>query len=253
MDALYEMLNRIGYSHPLHPPMTVIPMGLVIGALIFSLMAFLPRFGKYATTARHCLTLGLAGVFPTVALGYMDWRHFYGGHLIFPIEMKMILAAVLTLLLLLGVVLYGKLPNQDKRIFAVQVLCFGTVVGIGYFGGNLVFGGSEPVRAAAASAPAAASGAGDLVYADVAPILKQSCTGCHSGGDAPLGLHLDSYDGIMAGSKYGPVVVAGKPDESELVKRIRGESTPRMPYKKPPLAPDAIQRLAAWVQDGARK
>lgn len=252
MNAIYEMLGSIGYTHPLHPPMTTLPLGLVVGALVFSLIAFLPRFGKYAVTARHCFTLGFLAVFPTIILGYMDWRHFYGGNLIFPIMMKMVLAAVLVVLMALAVLLlYRKLPQHDLRIVAVQVLSFVVAVTIGYFGGNLVFDGQRPAHAAGSPPPAADSS--HLTFADVAPIFNQSCTSCHSGKDASAGLHLDAYDAVMAGSKNGKVVVPGKPGESELVKRIRGDSTPRMPYKKPPLPSDEIQRIADWVKQGARK
>ena len=253
MNTIYEVLARIGYTHPLHPPMTTLPLGMVVGALVFSLIALLPRFGKFAVTARHCFTLGFIAVFPTVLLGYMDWQHYYGGHLIFPIMMKMILGGVLTALMALAVfVLYRKLPRQDMRIFAVQVLSFVVAVGIGYFGGDLVFDGQGPAQAAETSSLPAAT-ASDLTFADVAPIFNRSCTGCHSGKDAPMKLHLDTYDAVMAGSKYGPVIVPGKPDESGLVKRIRGESTPRMPYHKPPLPPDEIRRIADWVKQGAKK
>ena len=252
MNAIYDVLGSIGYSHPLHPPMTTLPLGLVVGALVFSLIALFPRFGKYAVTARHCFTLGFLAVFPTVLLGYMDWQHYYGGNLIFPIKMKMILAAVLVILMALAVLLlYRRLQLQDMRIFAVQVLCFAVAVTIGYFGGNLVFGGQRYAQAAGSSTTAVDTS--HLTFTDVAPIFNQSCTSCHSGHDGPKGLHLDSYDAVMAGGKNGKVVVPGKPGESELVKRIRGESTPRMPYKKPPLPSDEIQRIADWVEQGAKK
>lgn len=253
MEALYETLRSMGYTHPLHPPMTYLPLGMVMGSLLFSLLSVFPRCGKFVVTARHCITLGFVGVFPTMLLGYLDWHYFYGGRLIAPIQMKLILAAVLTLLLALAVVLYWKLPAQDKRIFVVHVLCFATIVGIGYFGGELVFGGFTPngVETAAADAPDQETTAGGLTFADVAPIFNQSCTSCHSGSDAPTGLKLDSYAAVLKGSQDGPVVVAGKPDASELVKRIRGEVEPRMPYRQPPLADDKIQRIAAWVRQGA--
>jgi len=253
MNALYDLLGSIGYTHPLHPLMTALPLGMVAGALIFSCIAVFPRFGQYAITARHCFTLGLLGVFPTGLLGYMDWQHYYGGNLIFPIMMKVILAGILTVLMALAVLfLYRRLPQQDVRIFAVHVLSFLVAVGIGYFGGELVFGNPLPARAAETSSRAAST-ASDLTFADVAPVLKRSCTSCHSGKDAPVGLQLDTYEAVMAGSTSGPVVAAGKPDESALVKRIRGEATPRMPYKKPPLPSDEIQRITDWVKQGARQ
>jgi hypothetical protein len=246
MEALYQFLNQIGYTHPLHPPMTYIPLGMVIGSLVFSLLSFLPRFGKYSATARHCITLAFIGVFPTILFGYLDWQYFYGGNLIFPIKMKMVLAAVLVFLLALALILYRKFPVEDKRIFGVHVLCFFTIVGIGYFGGELVFGEK--------TAPAIQAGTDDKVaYPDVRPIFDQNCSMCHTGSNAPKGLLMDSYDGIMAGSNAGPVVVPEKPQESELVKRIRGTSEPRMPFRRPPLAEDEIQRIEKWIRQGARE
>jgi uncharacterized membrane protein len=254
MEALYETLRSIGYTHPLHPPMTYLPLGMVIGSLLFSLISVFPRCGKFSVTARHCITLGFVGVFPTMLLGYLDWQYFYGGRLILPIQMKLILAAVLTLLLSLAVVLYWKLPAQDKRIFAVHLLCFATIVGIGFFGGELVFGRFSPdrVETAAAAKRDQASPADRLTFADVAPILNQYCTSCHAGSHAPEGLQLDSHEAVMTGGPNGPVVVAGKPGESELVKRIRGEVEPGMPYRQPPLSSDKIQRIVEWVRQGAR-
>lgn len=250
MESLYEALRSMGYTHPLHPPMTYIPLGMVIGSLIFSLLAILPRFGKYTTTARHCITLAFIGVFPTMLLGYMDWQYFYGGQMLFPIRMKLVLAAVLTVLLGLAVLLYAKFPAQDKRIFGVHVLCFAAIVGIGYFGGELVFGSKDP-DTAVAQAEDAAPPEDALSFADVAPILDQSCTSCHKGDQAPTGLRLGAYEAVMAGSDNGPVVVPGKPEESELVQRIRGTSEPRMPFRQPPLPEAEIERIAAWVAQGA--
>ena len=254
MEALYEMLRSMGYTHPLHPPMTYLPLGMVMGSLLFSLISIFPRCGKFVVTARHCITLGFVGVFPTMLLGYLDWQYYYGGRLIPPIQMKLILAAVLTLLLALAVVLYWKLPAQDKRIFFVHVLCFATIVGIGYFGGELVFGRFAPDRTETAAAGEAGPGSTteDLRFADVAPIFNQSCTSCHSGSQAPEGLQLDSYEAVMKGGQDGPAVVAGKPGESELVQRIRGEAEPRMPYRQPALADEKIRRIAAWVRQGAK-
>ncbi len=43
IELLYEPLEKIGYTHPIHPPLTHIPMGLVFGAFIFALTALLFR------------------------------------------------------------------------------------------------------------------------------------------------------------------------------------------------------------------
>lgn len=97
--------------------------------------------------------------------------------------------------------------------------------------------------------PAAAQTAPN--YADVAPIFANNCIGCHGGADAVLGLRLDSLDGIRRGSENGPVALPGKPGQSELVRRIKGLSEPRMPLTGPPFLEDGlIARIEAWVAAG---
>jgi hypothetical protein len=61
-------------------------------------------------------------------------------------------------------------------------------------------------------------------YADLAPTFAQRCIVCHSGEAAPLGLRLDSFESILKGSNKGPIVKAGAPDGSELIRRLKGEA-----------------------------
>ena len=85
----------------------------------------------------------------------------------------------------------------------------------------------------------------------VEPIFTQRCVICHSGVAAPLGLRLDAYANVIKGSQLRRVVEAGQPDASELVRRIRGQSLPRMPLTGPPfLAADEISLIEKWVADG---
>ena len=89
-------------------------------------------------------------------------------------------------------------------------------------------------------------------YADVQTIFAERCTLCHTGQSAPLGLDLTTYDAVMAGSVNGPVVVPNDPDASELVQRIRGTSTPRMPLTGPPfLSDEQIGTIERWIGTGA--
>ena len=89
-------------------------------------------------------------------------------------------------------------------------------------------------------------------YADVQAIFAERCTLCHTGQGAPLGLDLTTYDAVMAGSVNGPVVVPNDPDASELVRRIRGTSTPRMPLAGPPfLSDEQIGTIERWIGAGA--
>src|SRR5215467_3571340 len=70
---------------------------------------------------------------------------------------------------------------------------------------------------------------------DVMPILKASCSKCHTGKDAKGGVDLSSYAAMKKGGKGGPVFVEGDPDKSSLVTSISGDK-PDMPKKAAPLA-----------------
>lgn len=90
-----------------------------------------------------------------------------------------------------------------------------------------------------------------VTYADLAPIFNTRCTLCHAGASAPLGLALDSYTNVIKGSTNGPVVREGDPAGSELIRRLKGTSLPRMPMTGPPFLSDAeIAKFEAWIQAG---
>lgn len=92
-----------------------------------------------------------------------------------------------------------------------------------------------------------------LTYSDVAPVFQKNCIICHSGDGPPRGLRLDTYDNIRKGSDRGPVVAPGDPEKSELVRRIKGISQPRMPLTGPPYLDDeTIARIEGWISDGAQ-
>jgi len=86
---------------------------------------------------------------------------------------------------------------------------------------------------------------------DIQPIFNKRCIKCHAGDSAPRGLLLGSYEEALKGSAYRPVVVPGDPEKSQLVRRIRGDSTPRMPFDGPPfLTEDQIVLIMTWIAAG---
>ncbi len=87
---------------------------------------------------------------------------------------------------------------------------------------------------------------------DVQPIFNARCVTCHGDVGPEDGLSLTSYENVMAGSNTGPVVIPGQPENSELVKRIKGISQPRMPFGQTPLTDQQIQLIESWVAQGAQ-
>jgi mono/diheme cytochrome c family protein len=93
--------------------------------------------------------------------------------------------------------------------------------------------------------------AADVTYADIEPVLSSRCIVCHAGDSPPIGLHLDSFNGLIKGGTRGPVVKAGKPQESELIRRLKGINQPRMPMNGPPyLSNEQIALFEAWIKQG---
>ncbi|MGD9739451.1 MAG: c-type cytochrome domain-containing protein [Bauldia sp.] len=87
-------------------------------------------------------------------------------------------------------------------------------------------------------------------WAQIGPIFAANCTGCHGQGGR-AGLNLSSYATAVAGSNNGPVLIAGNPADSLLMKRITGEIPPQMPRGgNPPLSADTIALIAAWITAG---
>jgi hypothetical protein len=55
---------------------------------------------------------------------------------------------------------------------------------------------------------------------DIAPIFKVSCVRCHGAERPRAQLRLDSLDGVLKGTKDGPILKAGDSADSLLVKAI---------------------------------
>jgi uncharacterized membrane protein len=136
-EVIFEFLGKIGFVHPLHPALTHIPMGMVMGAVTFRLVSFLPRSKFLARTGYHCIILGLLGMLPTAFSGYLDWQHTFGGNWDFLIILKMILAVILTVLLAaIAIVDDPENPRFDKKtLFYLLTLLL--AIGLGFSGGEL--------------------------------------------------------------------------------------------------------------------
>jgi hypothetical protein len=108
----------------------------------------------------------------------------------------------------------------------------------------------------AAISAAALSGAEfDYFENNIRPVLAARCYACHSEKTKPAaqaGLYLDSKAGILKGGKSGlPAVVPGKPDDSLLIKTIRGRHRDLKMPPGPPLPEAEIAAFEQWIKDGA--
>ena len=95
---------------------------------------------------------------------------------------------------------------------------------------------------------------------DVYPILKMSCAECHTPpngeGYQKSGLAVDTYEGLMKGTKMGPVIVPGQSLNSTLNRLIEGRSgvnpSIQMPHGKVQLPEEKLVLIRKWVDQGAK-
>jgi hypothetical protein len=86
---------------------------------------------------------------------------------------------------------------------------------------------------------------------EVRPLLVERCVDCHGPHRHENGLRLDTGAGVLRGSDYGPVVVAGDPAASKLIRAVRGaEGVEKMPKKAAPLKESEIAILERWIAQG---
>jgi mono/diheme cytochrome c family protein len=232
LEFIYQTLAKFGYTHPLHPPLTHVPVGMIIGAFLFSLAAIISRWTSLIQTARHCVILAAIVLLPTALLGIMDWQHFYGGAMLFPIKMKLVLAAVLLIFLILTVI-FGLLgENFTKIVLALNFFCLLAAAGLGYFGGELVYG-TKTAEKGIAEGPAA----------EGAIVFQQNCSACHQ-TDSTATKIGPGLKGIFKRDKF-PVSGQAASEENFRKQLIT-------PFSKMPpfghLPPDQVDALVAYLK-----
>lgn len=92
---------------------------------------------------------------------------------------------------------------------------------------------------------------------DVYPILSENCLSCHKAGAEGYlksGLSMESYDALMKGTKFGPIIVAGSHVSSTLVLLLERKAHPsiNMPKDHPPLADNKVEVIRKWIDQGAK-
>jgi mono/diheme cytochrome c family protein len=86
------------------------------------------------------------------------------------------------------------------------------------------------------------------------PIFDANCLACHGAGKIQGGLRLDTYDFVMKGGKDGAVIAPHNSENSMLIERITLPASNQhfMPAEgRPPLKPEEIALIRAWIQQGA--
>jgi mono/diheme cytochrome c family protein len=269
-----ELLVFFGRFHPtiLHLPVTLLLLALVLeGLRLPALRRFAPEFP--ATVQGAVLWLAALSGFAAAVTGWLLSHE--GGYDAPLLEQHLVTGVATAIGAFLSVLLRSLATARPDQILLGRLapaLVAGTALAMvvaAHFGGSLTHGDGYltehapalvrrlaglPVardRTAEARTPIAERTAFEGA---TLRIFEGRCTTCHNAGKLKGGLRLDTYEGVLAGGRSGAVVVAGNPDASELLKRVRlpVEDKGHMPPKgKTPLTDDEVAVLAWWVEAGA--
>jgi uncharacterized membrane protein len=93
---------------------------------------------------------------------------------------------------------------------------------------------------------------------DVRPILDQHCIACHQAGGAgeqASGFSMVSYEDLMKGTQFGPMIVPGDSLGSNMLVLMEGRADPSisMPHGNMKPVPQAeIDTIRRWIEQGAK-
>lgn len=91
----------------------------------------------------------------------------------------------------------------------------------------------------------------------IVPLFDTYCIDCHDDTDADGEFQLDTFANLMKGGKEGVAVIAGKANDSMLVKFLEGHSGRggknefMPPGKRDKLKPEEIALIKTWINTGA--
>lgn len=247
MQAVLEFFGRF------HPLLVHLPIGILMVAVLFELMAArLERFSNLQSALPLLYLFGGLGAVGACVTGYLlSLSGDYGGVLLVRHQWSGIATAVL------GLSIYF-LHQQKKAMPWLSVLLLVILSVAGHFGGSLTHGSDYLLAPLRGEAEAVKITVADpeqaLVYQDlIVPIFSGSCYPCHNAEKQKGKLRLDGPEWIEKGGKSGKPMLAQQPEESEILNRIqlpKSDDDHMPPSEKYALREDYKEILVWWLEQG---
>lgn len=259
------MMDFIYFLGRFHVLVLHIPIGIIVAILILEWLIRKDKYKHLEAAAGFLWVVGAASAILTVILGYM---HFAEGGFTGPSATQhrtfgTTLAVIFTIIALLRSSQFASAYRPAFLPAAILMFILASITG--HFGGNLTHGSDylleyapQPLRSLAGLGPRRPP-VTDLAMADpfldiVGPMLRQRCSSCHNADKHESELDLTSYRGVMHGGETGSVVTPGKPDVSEIIRRVSlpSDDDEFMPAEgKTPLTDRQVRILEWWISIGA--
>lgn len=261
----------------LHPTLLHLPVAfLLLAALLMAMrLPGLRRFAIPLPDAALDLVVWLAAL-SGFATALMGWLLAHEGGYDAALLGRHLRGGVVTAIAALACVLLRSLAKArpDRGVLArlagaVLVAACGSMIFAAHAGGSLTHGEDFLTEYAPAvvrramglhvprdrsSEPLVAIGERQAFDGVALRVFERHCTECHNAGKLKGGLRLDTHAGTLQGGQSGPVIVAGDPGSSEVLRRLAlpVDDKKHMPPKgKEQPGPDAIAVLTWWIAAGA--
>lgn len=251
---MLELLGRF------HPVLVHLPIGILLLACLFQWLSVKRNYTGLQPATSIALFIGMLSAVASAISGYLlSNTGDYDEQLVSLHQWMGISVAVVSILFF---VLHGrKLYVKQQRW--LSVLLFILIIITGHLGGSLTHGAgyltesfagkdnqsNKTIRKPIPNVQEA------IAYADIIqPLLQEKCYSCHSASKQKGKLRMDQPDLLLKGGKDGVVLISGKADQSELIKRLllsREEEHHMPPKEKPQLTSAEISLLHWWVASGA--
>ena len=251
---LFSITEFIGRFHPV---LVHMPVGILILAVLFQWLSAKEKFQSLQLAIGIALFWGMLSAIVSCISGYLlSTTDDYDKALIFKHQWFGIAVAVTS-------VIAYYLNRKNKPIKWVMLPMALLIFITGHLGGSITHGsgyltkaftGDDDKKGDAIRKPIA-NVQEAVAYAEVVkPILEAKCFGCHGPNKQKGKLRLDEPDFILKGGKNGEIIVAGKAEESTLMKRImlqKDNKDHMPPLEKSQLSKQEIELLHWWINGGA--
>ncbi|WP_299529163.1 DUF1549 domain-containing protein [Ulvibacterium sp.] len=269
-NAWTWVLQLLGRLHPL---IVHFPIGLLVVALF---LEFLTLKGKRPGLREGINWMIYIGAFFAVLATILGWllrtSDDYSGELVQIHQNLGILTAVLSVItaFLLQRTLLGKFGSYMayRSVLALSVISLSIT---GHLGASLTHGedflssalprnrnsydNSKTVALLAQLSRSDSLSETDLdnLNLEVRAIFAHNCYQCHSENKQKGELVLENKRGVFKGGESGKVIIAGKPEESEIYRRITlpPDADGVMPKKGKVLKDNEIALIRLWIEKGA--
>ncbi len=241
-----------------HPLLVHLPIGILLIAALFQLLALKPKYASMHAAISIALFWGMISAIVSCISGYfLSLSGDYDDELVDTHTWFAIATASISII----AYFFNRWENEFAKW--VILLMVPLIIVTGHLGGSLTHGSDYLTKGFSKKEDSTEKEIKPIadvqeanVYADIVqPIFESKCYGCHNKSKKKGKLRLDEPEFILKGGKDGKVIKPGNADESDMMKRLllpRNEEDHMPPKEKPQLKDNEIALIHWWIATGAK-